>query len=200
MRYALARGDEIGVKLRTFVAVEIGEEIRKGLSEIITRLKATGTDVKWVAPENIHITLKFLGYIEDTQVAAVSKIIRKAVAFINSFVVDIRHLGAFPNVKRPRVIFAVAHEDGNNLATIYSRLDEGLTELGIEREGREFTPHLTIGRVKSPKNLKALTEVMDSFKESSFGQQMVEGIVLMQSDLKPTGPVYRKLEEFRFGV
>lgn len=196
MRYAPTGGDEIGVKLRTFVAVEISEEIRKGLSDLITRLKTTGADVKWVAPENIHITLKFLGYIEDTQVAAVSELIRKAAASINSFTVAIKHLGVFPNTKKPRVIFVVAHEKGNNLATIYSRLDESLTELGIEREGREFTPHLTVGRVKSSKNLKALAEAMDSLKESSFGQQTVEDVVLMQSDLKPTGPIYKKLAYF----
>lgn len=187
------------MKLRIFVAVEINEEIRKGLSGVITRLKATGADVKWVAPENIHITLKFIGYIEDTQAAAVSELIRKAVASINSFTVDIKHLGAFPNTKRPRVIFVVAHEKGNNLATIYSRLDDSLTELGIEKEGREFTAHLTVGRVKSSKNLKALAEAMDSLMESSFGQQAVESVVLMQSDLKPTGPVYKKLEEFKLG-
>ncbi|MGR3309909.1 MAG: RNA 2',3'-cyclic phosphodiesterase [Candidatus Brocadiales bacterium] len=189
----------MGVKLRTFVAVEINEEIRKGLSDLITHLKTNGADVKWVAPENIHITLKFLGYIEDTQVAAVSDLIRKATASINSFTVAIKHLGAFPNTKRPRVIFVVAHEKNNNLGAIYSRLNDTLTELGIEREGREFTPHLTIGRVKSIKNLKALTEVIDPLKESSFGQQTVEGIVLMQSYLKPTGPIYKKLEEFKLG-
>lgn len=187
------------MKLRTFVAVELDEEIRKGLSGLITRLKTTEADVKWVTPENIHVTLKFLGYIDDTQVALVSKLIRNATAFINSFAIDIKQLGAFPNTKRPRVIFVVAHEKGNNLATIYSRLNESLTELGIEREGREFTPHLTIGRVKSVKNLKALIDVMDTLKESSFGQQMVRGIVLMQSDLKPTGPIYKKLEEFKLG-
>ncbi|MBI2560737.1 MAG: RNA 2',3'-cyclic phosphodiesterase [Planctomycetes bacterium] len=187
------------MKLRTFIAVEINEEIRKGLSDLITRLKTTGADVKWVAPENIHITLKFLGYIEDSQVVLVSQLIREATTSINSFTTVIKHLGAFPNVKRPRVIFVVAHEEGNNLATIYSRLNESLTKLDIESESREFTPHLTVGRVKSLKNLTALTDLMDSLKESSFGQQMVKGIVLMQSDLKPTGPVYKKLEEFKFG-
>ena len=187
------------MKLRTFVAVELDEEIRKGLSGLITHLKATGADVKWVTPENIHVTLKFLGYIDDTQVAPVSKLIRNATASINSFAIDIKQLGAFPNTKRPRVIFVVAHEEGNNLAAIYSRLNESLTELGIEREGREFTPHLTIGRVKSVKNLKALIDVMDTLKESSCGQQMVRGVVLMQSDLKPTGPIYKKLEEFKLG-
>lgn len=190
----------MGVKLRTFVAVEINEEIRKGLSDLITRLKTSGAGVKWVAPENIHITLKFLGYIEDTQVAAVSDHIRKAAAPINAFTVAIKHLGAFPNTKRPRVIFVVAHEKGNNLATIYSRLDDSLTELGIEKDGREFKPHLTIGRVKSPKNLTALMDAMDPLKVSSFGQQVVESVALMQSDLKPTGPVYKKLEEVKLGV
>jgi 2'-5' RNA ligase len=187
------------VKLRIFVAVEINDEIRRGLSGLITRLKTTGADVKWVVPENVHITLKFLGYVEDAQVAAVSKLIRKAVASINSFTVDIKHLGAFPNWKRPRVIFVVAHEKDNNLATIYSRLDDSLTELGIKKEGREFTPHLTVGRVKSPNNLRALVETVDSLKESSFGQYTVESIALMQSDLKPTGPVYKKLDEFKLG-
>lgn len=187
------------MKLRTFIAVELDEEIRKGLSGLITRLKTTEADVKWVTPENIHVTLKFLGYIDDTQVVSVSKLICNATASINSFAIDIKQLGAFPNTKRPRVIFVVAHEKGDNLATIYSRLNESLTELGIEREGREFTPHLTIGRVKSVKNLKALIDVMDTLKESSFGQQMVRSIVLMQSDLKPAGPIYKKLEEFKLG-
>lgn len=187
------------MKLRIFVAVEINDEIRRGLSGLITRLKTTGADVKWVVPENVHITLKFLGYVEDAQVAAVSKLIRKAVASINSFTVDIKHLGAFPNWKRPRVIFVVAHEKDNNLATIYSRLDDSLTELGIKKEGREFTPHLTVGRVKSPNNLRALVETVDSLKESSFGQYTVESVALMQSDLKPTGPVYKKLDEFKLG-
>lgn len=188
------------MKLRTFVAVEINDAIRERLSGLITRLKTTEADVKWVAPENIHITLKFLGYIEDTRVAAVGELVRKATASIDSFTVDIEHLGAFPNTKKPRVIFVVAQEEGNNLATIYSRLDDSLAKMGIRKEGRQFRPHLTVGRVKSQKNLKALLDEMDSLKESSFGQQMIESVSLMQSDLKPTGPVYRKLEGFKLGA
>ena len=183
-------------ELRTFVAVEVDEAIKERLTEFLDRLKETGSDVKWADVQNIHITLKFLGYIEEAHLSAVKEIIRKAISGIRPFTVRFRGAGAFPRLERPRVVFVSAEDGSGSLSKIQSQLEEGLEELGIEREDRPYHVHLTLGRVKSIQNIGALVKLMAGYAGHDFGEEQVSRVVLMESQLAPTGPTYTELEGF----
>ncbi len=178
---------------RLFVAVEITEEIRKKLAAFQDELKKVDADVGWVAPEKLHITLKFIGYIDEEKVGAVTNIIKDSLAHIKPFDLDYRGAGTFPTEKNPRVVFADIIDRGGVLAKIHERLDIQLMALGVEHEDRKFNAHLTLGRIKTRRNVKRLVENLNSYSGFDFGSEHVTQVVLMKSDLLPEGPVYTKL-------
>lgn len=183
-------------ELRTFIAVEVDEAVKKNLTEFLNRLKETSSDVRWVDVQNIHITLKFLGYIEEAHLSAVKEIIRKAIKGIRPFTIKFRGAGAFPKLERPRVVFVSAEDNSGSLSKVQSQLEEGLAELGIEKEDRPYHPHLTLGRVKSIQNIEALVKLMARYTGHDFGEEQVSRVVLMQSQLTPKGPTYTELDKF----
>lgn len=183
-------------RLRLFVAVEVDEEVRKNLAEFQALLKEAGSDVRWVDVQNIHITLKFLGYVEEVNLPRVKEIIKKAVTGVGPFGVRFEGVGAFPRLERPRVVFVAMEDPAEGLSKINSQLEEGFVELGIEKEGRDYEPHLTIGRVKSSRNLEPLVKLLRHYTKQAFGQERVSRVVLMQSELSPEGPTYTELDSF----
>ncbi len=187
------------MSIRTFVAIEIGEETRDKLSVFLTQIKKTNADVKWVAPENIHLTLKFIGNIEENVLPALNKIINDVVSHAKPFNIVVENIGAFPTLKRPRVIFVCVQDKGNSLLKIQEKLDRGVEELGIMRDSRKFVGHITLGRIRSRKNMPELISALNSGTEHCFGKEMVNCISLMQSKLTPGGPVYTRLENFKIG-
>jgi 2'-5' RNA ligase len=182
--------------IRVFIAIEIDSEIKNKLSEYLSKLKRTGADVKWVAPENIHLSLKFIGYIEKETLINLNKIINDAVSCIGPFSISIGNIGAFPSLKKPRVIFVCVQERGNNLLKIYEKLDKGVEQLGIKRESKKYVGHITLGRVKSQKNISELKNTLNSGTECYFGCEKVTSLSLIQSILTPTGPIYTRLNNF----
>jgi 2'-5' RNA ligase len=182
--------------IRVFIAIEIDSEIKNKLSEYLSKLKRTGADVKWVSPENIHLTLKFIGHIEKETIVNLNKIINDAVFSIEPFSVSIGNIGAFPSLNKPRVVFVCAQERGNNLPRIYEKLDKGAEQLGIKKESKKYVGHITLGRVKSQKNISKLKNVLDSGTECYFGCEKVTSLSLIQSKLTPTGPLYTRLNNF----
>ncbi len=182
--------------IRVFVAIEVDSEIKNKLSEYLDRLKRTGADVKWVATENIHLTLKFIGHLEEEALINLNKIINDAVLNIKPFSINIGNIGAFPNLKNPRVIFTGVEAEGNSLLRIFEKLDKGIETLGIKKESRKYVGHITLGRVKSKKNLTKLKDVLDSGRGYCFGHEKVTSLSLIQSNLTPTGPIYSRLNNF----
>ncbi|MFQ5964364.1 MAG: RNA 2',3'-cyclic phosphodiesterase [Candidatus Scalinduaceae bacterium] len=182
--------------IRIFVAIEIDKEIKNRLSEFLNHLKKTAADVKWVAPENTHLTLKFIGYIDETNLPNLNKIINNAISCLSPFIMNIENVGAFPTFKKPRVIYVCARDRGNNLSKIFERLDKGFEELDIKRKPRKYVGHITIGRIKSQKNISKLVNALNSDAGYFFGQEKVNQISLMQSKLTPSGPIYTKLNSF----
>jgi 2'-5' RNA ligase len=182
--------------IRVFVAIEIDSEIKNKLSEYLSRLKRTGADVKWVSPENIHLTLKFIGYIEKETLIDLNKIINDTVFGIGPFSISIGNIGAFPSLEKPRVVFACVEERGSNLLRIYEKLDKGVELLGIKKESKKYVGHITLGRVKSQKNIFKLKNALNSETECYFGLEKVTSLSLIQSKLTPTGPIYTKLNNF----
>ncbi|HHT9121162.1 MAG TPA: RNA 2',3'-cyclic phosphodiesterase [Candidatus Hypogeohydataceae bacterium YC41] len=183
-------------KLRLFAAIEVADVIKKKLKECQERLKEVGGDVGWMNVENIHITLKFLGYLEEEHLTQAKDIINQSIQGIKPFSLQFKGIGGFPRFQRPRVIFIAAEDKMGYLSTMNSRLEEGFQALGVEKEDRAYEPHLTLGRVKSPHNIEKLVRFMEKYKGETFGEQLVSRVLLMQSQLTPEGPIYTKLEEF----
>jgi len=189
-------------KIRIFIAIEPAPEIQKELAAIQDKLKKCRADVRWVEPENIHLTLKFLGYISESQLNNVFKAAGKSVEGISPFPLSFSGLGAFPGLDNPRVIW-VGVEEGRGILTRINRdLEVILQRNGFppvcrggtgRAEGRKYHPHLTLGRVKSSKNKGRLVESVKSEKSGSVGSMEVQKITVLQSLLKPEGPEYKPL-------
>ncbi len=188
------------MNIRLFIAVEINEEIRKKLAEFQNALKKLDAGVGWVAPENLHITLKFIGNIDDGQVGAVVTIIKQTVTHIKPFDLDYTGVGVFPTEKNPRIVFADIVDTGGVLARLHERLDNQLMALGVEHEDRKFVAHLTLGRIKSRRNVMKLIEKLLIFRNVHFGGAHVTQVVLMRSDLSPDGPTYTQLYGVEVGA
>lgn len=177
-------------KIRTFIAIKISPELEAELHTFLEALRKIRCDVKWVKPEAVHLTLKFLGNIRPEEVEKVFDAVRSAVRDVSEFRLRSGEKGAFPSLKRPRVLWVGLGEKGDhNLTTIQNSLEEELSELGFERQARKFHPHLTVGRVRSPKNIEEVTRrfMEYQFPEIEFA---VDQILIMKSDLTPKGAIY----------
>lgn len=180
--------------MRTFVAIELHRELTAQIDQLQVALKKTKTDVSWVKPQNVHITLKFLGEVKEEKIAEVYQAVENSVVGIKSFAVNLQGLGGFPNLKRPRVIWIGVEKGKEILAELYPKVEEEFFQIGFSKENRNFTPHLTIGRVKSPKNLEKLaSEITEtSFQTDEFE---VKEVVVMKSTLHPAGSIYTPLKK-----
>ena len=183
--------------MRCFIAIPLSSQSHKELAQIQLNLKETDSDVKWVKSENIHLTLKFLGDIEETKIATISQKLQEVVKIHNYFEILVGKLGTFPNLLNPRVIWIGINKNEDKINNLQKNTEEALTPLGLEKEMRAFHPHLTLGRVRSKKNIKQLTEKIKTLQLPQFQPITVNKIVLFQSILKPSGAEYTVLEEFK---
>lgn len=180
--------------IRTFVAVEYHDEyLHSRFEGAQGRLKETGASIKLVDVENIHITLKFLGDIEDYQVEEVSQVIRDIT--FEPFEFTVEGVGVFPNLKRPKTIWAGISSGVDELVNLFNVVNGGLAKLGFERENRRFHPHLTIARVRGGQNRDSLVDALLGLEEMEFGKVQVDRIYLKKSVLTPRGPIYSMLAE-----
>jgi 2'-5' RNA ligase len=179
--------------IRTFIAAPIPEEIRKKLKDIQAELRRHETGaVRWTHPEGIHLTFHFLGEIEESGVKDLEEIMKEAASACRSFSCRVRGLGAFPNLQRPRVFWA-GLEIGSEAEKLHQALKAGLIRLGYPVESRAFSPHLTLGRVKSPSGLTAVISQVGAQKETELGEFETREVILYKSDLRPGGSVYTPL-------
>ena len=181
--------------IRLFISVELPDEIKKNIGSLIEGLKKSKAGVKWVKPRNLHLTLKFLGWVEDSQVDRIIELSAKSVAGAGGFKARFEGLGAFPSGKSPRVIWVGTAEGGDALCKLAKTLEKTTSGAGFRTEEREFKPHLTIGRVKERKGLEKLTKQIGGIKDAGFGEVLVDRINIMKSTLTPNGPVYENLKE-----
>ena len=180
-----------------FFAVPLAEELKEPIAQIQQELKATGAKVGWVKLENLHFTLKFLGDTPEDQVSKLSEAAASVAEVSAAHQVQICGVGGFPSPQRPRVVWVGCTSGGEQFAQVGQDLDEALAQAGLsEREKRKFSPHLTIGRVRSRHRLEELAAAMAELSEREIGQMQVNHFVLMQSQLHPTGAVYTPLATF----
>lgn len=176
------------------MAVLLPEGVRAALAREIERLRLVARGVAWVAPENLHVTLKFLGEVDEARLPSLREALAGAAAPVPPFDLAVRGLGAFPSVGRPRVIWAGLGEGADAAAELARRVDEALASLGFPREDRPFAGHVTLGRVREPRRHPALTAAIEAGGGRDFGLVRVDAAALMQSRLSPHGARYTRLE------
>jgi 2'-5' RNA ligase len=181
-------------KTRTFVAIEMPEDVRQQFKEVQATLRRADAHVKWVEPHNIHLTLKFLGDIGEDHLEGLFEGLAEGVQGIPSFEITLSRLGAFPNLKKPRVIWIGVERGKEEMIQLQKKLEESIFNHGFPREDRKFSPHLTIGRVKSPRGLDELVTIMKDtpFESNSIA---IREVVVMTSTLTPEGPIYTPLRK-----
>lgn len=184
--------------IRCFIAIELPDELKNNIGFYMKNLISTGADVKWVVPQNLHLTLKFLGSTPEEKIA---DIIRQLAAITKShdkFSLYFSGTGVFPNIKSPRVVW-IGIKDSDAIVKLQKDIESAMADLGFEKEERRYTPHLTLGRVRSFKNKDPLINQLATLKDADFGKIVVVSVALMKSELKPGGAVYQRLEEFKLG-
>jgi len=186
--------------VRSFLAIELPKPIIKKIEEVQGDLKSTHAEVRWVSPEKIHLTLKFFGNIDESRIDLIFKSIEESIRNTSPFSLKVRGVGAFPNLKNPRVIWMGLVEGREILVSLQKQIETQLEKVGFQPEDRPFHPHLTLGRIKSTRGKEELVGRMEKYKnEEEFGDFLVERLILFKSDLRPTGPIYSPLKELKLG-
>lgn len=184
--------------MRCFVAVGMPSSVRERLAEAIEEFKKPRADVRWVPTENMHLTLKFLGATKEDIVGRITGVLSEILSSYEPFYIKISGVGCFPDMRRPKIIWAGVEESAG-LIDLTRDVDAAMVGLGYTAEKRAFSPHLTIGRVKSGKGLPELMSAMDKLSAAGFGDIEVDKVTLMKSELRPAGAVYSSLAEILFG-
>ena len=186
-------------EIRSFIAIELSEEVKGGLARLRRELERDEHRfVKWVDPEGIHLTLKFLGNIAFKQVAEVTKVIEEASRGISPFHLEVSGLGAFPNLKQPRVLWVGIGGEIDELSSLQQNIDSALASLGFAKEERPFVSHLTLARIRqgaSPMERRSFGELAMSTNFETRYPLDVKSISLMRSQLTPKGAIYTCLSE-----
>jgi 2'-5' RNA ligase len=187
--------------IRSFIAIELPQEVKSALQRLQAELTLPQYSfVKCVAPQGIHITLKFLGNISPQKVAEITNVMEQASYGVSPFQLQIIDVGAFPNMRSPRVIWVGIKGELNKLIPWQKRLDDGLVPLGFAKENRPFTPHLTLARVRencSPGDRRGLGETVAKTPVAIDYKVTVNSLNLMRSQLSPTGAIYSRLAEVK---
>jgi len=184
----------ISETFRAFIAIDLPESVKSFLSEAQAALKLYGFQVKWVRPQNIHLTLKFLG---DTATADSDKIVEAmTLAARNCPIVSLtaKGVGVFPNVRRPRVIWAGLNGQIETLANLQQTLDAHLADLGFATDTRAFKSHLTLGRVKGKIASDRMIAAIDKLEEFESESFEIHQVILFKSELRPSGAVYTQVQ------
>jgi len=183
-------------KNRVFIAIDIDEEVQQRLADIQKKLQKCDADVRWVVPENIHLTLRFLGYVSHLK--PIFEATEDSVCNIEPFKLFLSKIGVFPDLKRPRVIWAGIKES-KTLFVISQNLSGLLKRCGFPEEGRDYHPHLTLGRVRSAKNKEGLIRTIKANEDWDGGLLMAKKIKVMKSILKPEGAQHSSLHIVEIG-
>lgn len=185
--------------IRTFLAIEIPSHILKEIGSIQARLKGTLPEmIRWVRPEAIHLTLKFFGNVSEYDIAEISRIMEEKVNGIRPFAFHVKKLGVFPNMNRPRILWLGISGDVDALILFQKSMEQKLHGRGFPKEERPFRPHLTVARIKEPKELIGLAKIIEKGDNYTAGNFDARGLHLYRSQLTPRGAVYTKLAYFSF--
>ena len=185
--------------VRAFIAIAVSEPVLNSCEEIMARLRNLNVHGRFSKTESIHLTLQFLGNIEEDQIVRIAQVLEQAGSGVAPFDLEVGRLGVFPHLTHPRVVW-IGVEPVDALMTVQSKIQQGLEPLGFPKENRDFHPHLTLLRLKSRKNLRQLAQYIDTEGPGlRAGVIQAEQIHLYQSILKPQGAEFRQLLTFGLG-
>jgi RNA 2',3'-cyclic 3'-phosphodiesterase len=182
--------------VRLFVALDLPEAVRHALAELIANLKPKSQGARWVQPENLHITLKFIGHVGNEKLSPIQSAL-SSIHTAQPIELRFRGIGFFPNERRPRA-FWCGVAGSPNLAELAADIDRALVPLGIEAETRPFTPHLTLARFKSDEGVREVVHAANDMKSNDFGAATETNFHLYESLLKSTGAQYNRVASFPF--
>lgn len=178
--------------MRSFVAIELPAEVKRALGALQDDLRAARADVNWVKPENFHLTLKFLGEVEERRIEEVERTCAEAASAARKFDLKLEGVGLLPHRRQPRVVYVAVGGQVGELSELHRAVEEKLGAVGFEKEARAFKPHITMGRVKSPQRARELVALCEA-QQLAPREFAVGEIALMRSELHPTGARYTRL-------
>jgi RNA 2',3'-cyclic 3'-phosphodiesterase len=176
--------------MRAFIAIEIDPEVKKKLTRMIRHFEKLSSRVKWIKPSAMHLTLKFLGSIDETEADQLKNILDKVSKKHSCFDLSCSGIGTFPlKSKNPKVIW-IGIQDNSFIKGVYADIETEAEKIGFSKEKRSFHPHLTLGRVKKKAEIQKLIPELERTKNKDFGKTQVNGLTLFKSTLTPQGAVY----------
>jgi 2'-5' RNA ligase len=185
--------------IRTFIAIELPEELKSAIHRLQNNFKSAGyTRIKWVAPESIHLTLKFLGNISTGKIDVIKEVLKTAGHGIAPFQLSTDELGTFPNLRQPRVLWLGLTGDLESLLSLQQRVDKALVDIGFAKEDRPFAPHITIARIRESTTREERMGFGKAIENTGFPKKYtfdISSFNFMRSQLLPTGAVYSCLEQ-----
>jgi 2'-5' RNA ligase len=184
--------------VRTFIALNLDGSLLESIKKVIEKLASSKAGVKWVAPQNVHLTLKFLGNVEEARLPDIYAACERAASGSEPMELEIRQLGCFPNSKRPRVVWLGIEKDSEALIQLQNKVEHELELVGFPSENRKFTAHLTIGRVKGQQGISKLCQLIEEENNIFVGSMRADNFSVMKSRLLPSGPIYSELKAIPF--
>ncbi len=182
--------------MRTFLAVDINDSARSGLSEAIARIDITGVEVKWVAPQNLHVTLQFLGEVDDAKLPCICRLVADAASEVEAFDFRVGEIVCVPKTGPVRMFWASVTETTGRMSLLYENLSLLLEAEDYPPESRPFSPHITLGRVRSDHTRGQLRRQVGQFAGNDFGLVRADSVTIYGSKLTPAGPVYTALDRY----
>ncbi len=180
--------------VRSFLAIELKEDLVPKILDVQKEFKKTNANIKYVPSKNMHFTLKFFGNIDEEMIEDISLSVEKVIMNYSSFDLSIKNCGCFPNKNMIKVLW-LGLDEGSPIKSLQKDLDREFKKLGFKKE-KNFISHLTIGRVKSPKNEKEIRKTIEKLENIEIGQMTVSRICLKKSTLTPQGPIYEDIKVF----
>jgi 2'-5' RNA ligase len=182
------------MSIRSFLAFELAPKVREQIKTVSTELQKTRMPVRWVKVDNIHLTIIFLGSVNEDKIDDIKEKVNSVVKRFSIFKTRLNGVGVFPNWRRPRVIWVGLNGEIERLSRFRDELQTELKVLGLKEEKRPYRPHLTIGRFKGASNRdEELKWIIDRYHDITSDQYYLNELVFFKSDLKPDGPVYTKM-------
>jgi RNA 2',3'-cyclic 3'-phosphodiesterase len=186
-------------RVRTFIALDLDAVVRGRLVTLQEQLARSGPEVKWVEPENLHVTLLFLGEVREKELAAVCRAVSATAQPRPAFALRLTGLGGFPNLRRPRTLWVGVGDGAEAVCSLHAGLEDVLFELGCyRRENRPYTPHVTLGRLTGDGGADVSLNLPTGAAKWTAGVTQVREVLVMSSELRPAGPEYSVIGRGKF--
>jgi 2'-5' RNA ligase len=183
-------------EVRSFIAIELPDEVKRALTRISDDLRKCGAEVSWVRPGSMHLTLKFLGPTPRVKLPEIRSSMETVFAAVAPFELRLKDVGCFPNLRKPRVIWVGCSDPQHMTVPLVGHIEDALGAIGFPKEDRSFSPHLTLGRVRGLRNSEELIDALRQKKSFDGPKFRVDHAVLFESILHPTGARYNPLARF----